>query len=174
MQRRVETRLAAAALMVVLAASAGCGGGGGGGDGGANPTPARTSTPVPTATATPAPAATASVAFDVGASVPLTGLQFTATYPVAKGSFSGSADGVQCTTAAAGVLTKNDRDDGALVLSLASATALPLPTAVRCVFDLTAGQHLGVRDIGIAAHQATDADGVTTDPGALTVGVRVE
>ena len=138
------SRVMIALTIFALALGQGCGSGGGGGDGdsnpeptntppGATPTPAATPTPVPTST--PGPRATASVAFDVTVRSPLQAFQFHAAYPTEKGSFIGAADQVDCRTATGEVFTKNDRDDGTLVLSVAAASNLTFPITITCTLD---------------------------------------
>ena len=172
MKFRMRSGLLAAMMVAALALSAGCGDNDNdGGGNGASPTPVRTPTPV--ITATPSSGTTASVAFNVTASVTLSGFQFTATYPSAKGSFTGSADGVSCTTTSVGLFTKNDQDNGNLVLSVANASALTLPVSINCTFDVVTGQNLAAGDIGITNREVVNEDGGQGDPNALTVNVSV-
>jgi hypothetical protein len=133
-------------------------------------TPAETNTPggsTPAATATPT-GTTASVVFTVTTSAAL-GFQFTATYPTGKGSFVGSANGVNCTTASGGIFTKNDQDDGNLILSVANTSPFTFPIFIVCKFDVAGGQNLQAEDLGITAKEVTDVNGAVGDPDALTV-----
>jgi hypothetical protein len=121
------------------------------------------------ATATPSGGgAQRSVSFAVSASTGVQGFQFTATYPTAKGGFTGSADSVSCTTAASGTFTKNDQDNGNLILSVASTSDLTLPITITCTFDETSGQTLAAGDLGITNKQVT-VGGTAGDPNVLTV-----
>lgn len=104
------------------------------------PTTGATATGGVTATATPAPGATQNVTFDFTATEGIQGFQVNVTYPTAKGSFTGSGSGVGCTLTGGGgaIFTKNDKDDGNLVLSVAAAENLTFPISIACTFDATA------------------------------------
>ena len=155
------SRVMIALTILALALGQGCGS-----DGGGN------SNPEPTATPTPEPRGTASVAFDVTVGASLQAFQFRAAYPTEKGSFSGAADQVDCRTAAGQVFTKNDGDDGTLILSVASAADLTFPITITCSFDGPAGRALAAGDIGVTVDEVT-ADGMPGDASALRVAVHV-
>jgi hypothetical protein len=108
---------------------------------GATATPAGPTATVagPTATATPSGTVqTQTVDFNFTATAGIQGFQVNVTYPTAKGSFTGSGSGVACTaTGGGGILTKNDKDDGNLVLSEAGTDNLTFPVDINCTFDAT-------------------------------------
>lgn len=168
------------------------------GPGARTPTPSRTSTPVggtpvdatatepeltpggtptgdtPTATATPVGGGTtAKVTFDITTGNALFGFQFTVTYPTGKGGFAGSANHVTCSTPSREIFTKNDQDDGKLILSLANTLVLAFPVRIDCRFDLVGGQGLTPADVGITATEVTDETGEVGDPATLVVAVGV-
>ncbi len=88
----------------------------------------------------PPPATTpVAVHFMLQATAALEGFQLGVTYPLAKGGFRGSADGVACTSNGGGFFVANDRDDGTLVLLQANVTALTFPIEIVCLFDQSAG-----------------------------------
>lgn len=186
MKGRVGSRIALTVIVVALSIGAGCGGGGGGGGQNGNDNQSGETTPTPTvtaishstttpqhtatperATATPT-STTANVVFTVTTSAAL-GFQFTATYPTGKGSFVGSANGVNCTTASGGIFTKNDQDDGNLILSVANTSPVTFPIFIVCKFDVASGQNLQDEDLGITTKDVTDVNGAVGDPNALTV-----
>jgi hypothetical protein len=169
-----------AAVVIAFAFGAGCGGSDNNdnNDNSGGPVPTRTATPVrtatpaapvPTPTATPGASTTRTVTFGVTASTALDGFQFTATYPTAKGSFTGTADSVNCTTAAGGIFTKNDQDNGNLVLSVANTSNLTFPITITCTFDQLAGQTLAAGDLGTTGKSATASGGGAGDPNSFTV-----
>ncbi|MBI3767275.1 MAG: hypothetical protein HY271_02150 [Deltaproteobacteria bacterium] len=179
MRSRVTFHVLALGVVVAFAFGAGCGGNDNN-DNGGGPVATRTATPVRTATpaapaptATPGPGATRTVAFAVTATAALDGFQFTATYPTAKGSFTGSADSVSCTTTAGGIFTKNDQDNGNLILSVANTSDLTFPITITCTFDQVAGQTLAVGDLGSTSKAATASGGGTGDPNSFTVTASV-
>lgn len=156
--------------LTVLLALGGCGGGGGGGgNDGAKPT--ATPAPAPTVTATPAGIPVA-VTFTVNATAALEAVQLSAFYPAAKGSFVGSGDQVVCGTPANGTFTQNDRDDGTLILSVASATPLTFPFEIHCAFAVTPGAQLASSDIGLMVTEVT-RDGAVGDPATAVVTAAV-
>lgn len=183
MRIRVRSGILVSAMMAVLALGAGCGDNGSSGsndNGGAQPT--RTTTPgAPTVTPTvaPTPAATATagetedrnVNLDFAATAALLGFQVGVAYPTAKGSFKGSADQVQCTTTASGVFTKNDQDNGTMILSLASATDLSFPLTIACVFEEAAGEDIAAGDRTITVQEVTASNGTVGDPTTLQPSV---
>jgi len=161
MRHFLKSGLTIGMLVAALAMTGGCGendNSNGNDNGGTRPTrtptPAsRTATPVgptatvagPTATVagpttTPTPTnngGTQTVDFNFTATQGIQGFQVNVTYPTAKGSFTGSGSSVGCTTTASGIFTKNDKDDGNLVLSVASTDNLTFPVAISCTFDAT-------------------------------------
>jgi len=166
MRRRLGRRAAVALAMLFTMAA--CGGGGGGGDG-----PDATATPVLTPTPAATPAGTpVVVAFTITATTPLQGVQLTAFYPTAKGGFAGSGDQVICGTPANGTFTQNDRDDGTLILSVATADALIVPFQVRCTFSAIANAQLTAADIGVMVDEVTSG-GIAVDPASASVTVTI-
>jgi len=133
--------------------------------------------PNPTPIATPSGTqGSATVVFHVSATATVLGFQFSIP-PTAKGRFSGSAALVQCTTPSRELFTKNGKDDGTLILSLAFPTALALPATISCTFDVAAGQQLLATDVTISDTEVTvlsnDQKGVVGDPSMLVVDVSV-
>ncbi len=134
------------------------------------------SNPVPTAT--PAGAqGSATVTFTMSANAgTVLGFQFSVP-PTAKGRFSGSAALVHCSTPSRELFTKNGKDDGTLILSLAFPTPLALPATIICTFDVTAGQQLLATDVTISDKEVTilsnDQKGVVGDPSMLVVDISV-
>ena len=55
------------------------------------------------------------------------GFQLGVTYPLAKGGFRGSADGVACTSNGGGFVVANDRDDGTLVAPASERHRVDVP-----------------------------------------------
>lgn len=144
----------------------------------ATPTTDGATPPNPTPSATPAGSATsATVVLHVSASAVVLGFQFSAIYPTAKGSFSGSAASVHCTTPSRELFTKNGKNDGTLILSLAWPTAVALPATITCTFDVAAGQQLLATDVAIGDKEVTvltnDQKGAVGDPSTLVVDVDV-
>ena len=81
-----------------------------------------------------APVATVTFAFN--ASAPLQAFQVRVSYPIAKGTFVGSAGNVSCTSDGGGIFTKNENDaNGTLVLSTADTSNLTFPITIRCGFS---------------------------------------
>jgi hypothetical protein len=179
MRSRIGFPILVALFVAVFGLGAGCGDNDNpdndNDNGGANATrtatPARTATPGPTAT--PAQATTVNVSFNVTATSELDGFQFTATYPTGKGSFTGSMDGVSCTTAAGGIFTKNDQDNGNLILSVANTSGVTFPVTITCTFDQSAGQTLAAGDLGITNKQASARGGGVGDPNSFSVAPSV-
>ena len=133
--------------------------------------------PNPTPIATPSGTqGSATVVFHVSATATVLGFQFSVP-PTAKGRFSGSAALVQCTTPSRELFTKNGKDDGTLILSLAFPTALALPATISCTFDVAAGQQLLATDVTISDTEVTvlsnDQKGVVGDPSMLVVDISV-
>jgi hypothetical protein len=118
----------------------------------------------------------ATVVFHVSATATVLGFQFSVP-PTAKGRFSGSAALVHCSTPSRELFTKNGKDDGTLILSLAFPTALALPATITCTFDVAAGQQLLATDVTIGDKEVTvlsnDQKGVVGDPSTLVVDVSV-
>jgi len=204
---RGSVSIAVVIALGVGAGCGGGGGGGNdnGGVAGTTPTPARTFVPAtqtivgatPTAhTSTvptpvgdgvtppnPTPIATpsgtqgsATVVFHVSATATVLGFQFSVP-PTAKGRFSGSAALVHCSTPSRELFTKNGKDDGTLILSLAFPTPLALPATISCTFDVAAGQQLLATDVTISDKEVTvlsnDQKGVVGDPSMLVVDISV-
>ena len=186
MRYTLKSGLTIGMLVVALAMFGGCGDNDNSGEndnrGGpvrtATPAPQRTSTPAG-ATATPAPgptstpgAATQNVSFAFAAANAMQAFQVTATYPTAKGSFTGSAENVSCqVNGGGGIFTKNDNDaTGKLTLSVANTSDLTFPVTVTCTFDATST--ITASDISVAVDEVTqnNAPGTKTD---LTVNVTV-
>jgi len=135
-------------------------------------------TPVGHPTVTPSGAQThATVTFEISASATVLGFQIAVAYPTAKGRFTGSAGSVQCSTPSRERFTKNHKDDGTLILSLAFPTALAFPVTISCSFDDAVGATLDSGDFTIAAKEVTtlsnDDTGVVGDPDTLTIAVGV-
>jgi hypothetical protein len=175
MRHSLKSGLTIGMLVAALAMTGGCGSNdnSNGNDNGApratrTPTPAsRTSTPAgatstpagatatvagPTATATPT-GGQQTVDFNFTATQGIQGFQVNVTYPTAKGSFTGSGSSVGCTTTASGIFTKNDKDDGNLVLSVASTDNLTFPIAITCTFDATS--EISGSDIALTVTEVT-------------------
>ena len=188
MMRTLKSGLTIGMLVAALAMTGGCGdndNSGNGNDNGA-PRPTRTATPVvgrtatPVApTATPAPEATSTptgtttqtVDFDFTAATGLQAFQVRAAYPTASGSFTGSAENVNCAiTGGGGIFTKNDNDQGALTLSVANTANLTFPVNIECTFDATSS--ITASDIVVTVQEVTEnnAPGNVAD---LTVVVTV-
>jgi len=134
-----------------------------------NPIATRTATPGPVVTPTTAgpTASTAPTATPGGGTTTQTvGFNFTAAngiqafqvriaYPTAKGSFTGSAENVECTiTGGGGIFTKNDNDSaGTLTLSVANTANLTFPVDVSCPFDATSA--ITTSDLTITVQEVT-------------------
>src|SRR5437588_327632 len=75
------------------------------------------------------------------------------------------------------LFTKNGKDDGTLILSLAFPTPLALPATISCTFDVAAGQQLLATDVTIGDKEVTvlsnDQKGIVGDPSMLVVDVSV-
>jgi len=144
---------------------------------GATPTPVggatSTATPaVPVPTATPGAGTTTRVVTINGdSSAALQGFTIRVEYPTAKGSFAGSADGVECTSAVSNFVA-NDLDDGNLLLVAASTSGLTFPFDVTCNFDQVDGQNLAAGDLNLVVQSVTEG-GVSGDPADLTVSATV-
>jgi 3,4-dihydroxy-2-butanone 4-phosphate synthase len=114
---------------------------------------------------------TQTVDFDFTAANGIQAFQVRATYDVADGNFTGSAENVNCTvTGGGGIFTKNDNDTGALTLSVANTSNLTFPVNVECTFDATSG--ITAADITVTVQEVTqnNAPGNAAD---LTVAVTV-
>jgi hypothetical protein len=174
---RLGSSLQVAALAAVLALSAGCG------DNdneviniGVTPTvtpgggPTRTATPGanPTPTATPGGGgATRVVTLTAESSAALQGFTIRVEYPTAKGSFTGSADSVECDSTVPG-FTPNDLDNGTMLLVAGSPSALSFPVTITCNFDEAAGQSLASGDLNLVVQSVTEG-GAAGDPADLSV-----
>ena len=134
-------------------------------------------TPISTRTATPGPVVTPTTAGPTASTAPTAtpgggtttqtvGFNFTAAngiqafqvriaYPTAKGSFTGSAENVECTiTGGGGIFTKNDNDSaGTLTLSVANTANLTFPVDVSCTFDATSA--ITTSDLTITVQEVT-------------------
>ena len=133
-----------------------------------------TATPVATPTPSGGVSGNATVRFDITSSTALFGFQFTVTYPVDKGGFAGSASTVQCSVVAVNdVFTKNDEDDGRLILSVANIRTLTFPMTINCKFTVAGGATLASPDVGVTEKEVTDETGEIGDPDALTVAIGV-
>ncbi len=163
MKHTVKSGLTIGMLVAALAFTSGCGDNDNSGDDNDNggPGPIRTSTPGPirtstpgatvpnatatpttagpTATATPSGAQTQAVTINFTATEGIQGFQVTVAYPTAKGSFQGAGSAVTCAITGGGsaFFTKNDKDDGDLVLSVAGAENLTFPVDIVCPFEAT-------------------------------------
>jgi hypothetical protein len=172
MKARVTTQIVAAMAVALMVAAVGCGDNvndNNSNDNGGGPRPTRTQTPTVNRTATPGAVATATpgtvatstpngtttqhVTFTANSSAQIQGFDLRVTYPTAKGSFHGSADAVDCTSAAPG-FTKNDKDDGNLTLLSASASNITFPITITCTFDATSA--ITASDIGVTVHEVTE------------------
>jgi hypothetical protein len=117
-------------------------------------TPGGGVSPTPQVTAT-AGAQTRNVTFTANSSASILGFDLRVAYPTAKGSFTGSADAVACSTTAGGVLTKNDQDNGTLILSVANSSNLTFPITINCTFDDTSGGTLAAGDLTATVREVT-------------------
>ena len=192
MMRTFKSGLTIGMLVAALSMTGGCGdndNSGNGNDNGGGARPTRTATPVAgktstpvAATATPTPVATSTpgggtttqtVDFDFTAANPVQAFQVRAAYPTASGSFTGSAESVNCTiTGGGGIFTKNDNDAaGTLTLSVANTSNLTFPIKVECPFEATSP--ITASDITVTVQEVTqnNAPGNTAD---LTVAVSVQ
>ena len=115
------------------------------------------SAPKPSSALAPPPATTpVAVHFTLQATAALEGFRLGVTYPLAKGGFRGSADGVACTSNGGGFFVANDRDDGTLVLLQANVTALTFPIEIVCLFDQSAGAALEETDVGVTVQEVVE------------------
>jgi hypothetical protein len=140
-------------------------------------------TPIPTPTATPgntAPTATATpvgggntrvVTITANSSAALQGFTIRVEYATTTGGFVGSADSVECTSAAPG-FTPNDQDNGTMLLVAGSASALAFPIDFTCNFEELSGQTLSAGDINIVVQSVTEG-GAAGDTADLVVSVGV-
>lgn len=140
---------------------------------------ARTALGLPSVAASPGGGASPRVAlvpvtvhFTFTASAELQGLDVDVAYPLAKGGFAGSADGVVCTSSGDGIFVANDRDDGTMALLQASATALSFPFEITCEFDQAAGETLVAADLGVTVDEVVE-NGSAGDPSHLQVAIQV-
>jgi len=115
---------------------------------------------------------TVDVAFHLEAATALDGYQIEVAYPLAKGGFAGSADGVECTAPGGAIFIANDRDDGSLVLIEAWIVPLTFPRVVTCRFVQAAGSTLESTDLGVTVVEVVE-NGATGDPADLTVAASV-
>ena len=170
MKARVTTQIVAAMAVALMMVTAGCGDNVNDNNSNDNtvrptrtqtPTVNRTATPGAGPTATPGTVATSTptngtpqtVTFTASSSAQIQGFDLRVTYPTAKGSFRGSADAVDCTSAAPG-FTKNDKDDGNLTLISASASNITFPVTITCTFDATTA--ITASDIGVTVREVTE------------------
>jgi hypothetical protein len=113
------------------------------------------------------------VTFTVNASAPIDALQLQVTYPTAKGSFTGSADGVACSTTASGAqFFANDLDDGTLILIVGSAFDLTFPFDIQCAFEQVGDSRLVAADLAVSVVETIN-DGQIADPATLTIDVAI-
>jgi hypothetical protein len=116
-----------------------------------------------------APVATVTFAFN--ASAPLQAFQVRVSYPIAKGTFVGSAGDVSCTSDGGGIFVKNENDaNGTLVLSTADAGNLTFPITIRCGFSAV-GTVAG-SDFTVVVEEVTQ-NNTPGDVSILSVGVGV-
>ena len=106
------------------------------------------------------------------ATAELQGFDVDVAYPLAKGGFAGSADGVACVSNGDGFFVPNDRDDGTMALLQASATALTFPFEITCQFDQAGGAPLAAADLGVTVDEVVE-NGATGDPSHLQVSIQV-
>ncbi len=116
-----------------------------------------------------------SVLFSLTADRPLAGVQIDVFYPIAKGSFAGSADSADCKPRGAphAIFVVNDRDDGRMTFIIADATALPFPIEVVCIFDANPGATLTAADLDVVVVEVTTEQGAVGDPNDLDVDTSV-
>jgi hypothetical protein len=177
MKHTLKSGLTMGMLVTALALTGGCGdndNSGNGNDNGNTPVVTRTATPAPviptatpqapvatvtavaepTVTPTPTGTTTQQVSFDFTANEALQGFQVNVTYPIANGSFQGSGAGVTCSLTGGGnaLFTKNDKDDGNLVLSVAGAENLTFPVNISCTFE---GSEVMGSDIALTVTEVT-------------------
>ena len=179
MKHTLKSGVTIGMLVAALALTGGCGDNDNSGnvnDNGARPTrtatpgPQRTSTPAagptatqvanPTATSTPTGGTTTqNVSFDFTAANGIQAFQVRVAYPTAKGSFTGSAENVNCNvTGGGGIFTKNDNDAaGTLTLSVANTSNLTFPVNVACTFDATSA--ITQSDLTVTVQEVTQNNG---------------
>ncbi len=188
MMRTLKSGLTIGLMVAALAMTAGCGDNDNNNENGndnGTPNPTRTSTPgvgptftpgapttAPTVAPTPGPGATQTVDFDFTAAAAVQGFQIRVAYPTAKGSFTGSADGVACTqTGGGGIFTKNDNDAaGTLTLSVANTSDLTFPVNIECTFDATSA--IATSDLTITVQEVTQ-NNAPGDIADLTVAATI-
>jgi hypothetical protein len=112
------------------------------------------------------------VTFTVTANASVQGFTLNTTYPTGKGGFSGSADGVGCTSNA-GNFVANDLDNGSLLFVVGSATNLTFPIEITCAFDENEGQDVVAGDIGVDVQSVTQ-NGSAGNTAAVSVGVTIQ
>jgi hypothetical protein len=117
-------------------------------------------------------AGTITVRFHLEATTAIQGLHLEIGYPVAKGGFVGSADGVACFSSGSGFFIPNDRDDGTMALLQANAVALTFPFDIRCRFEQATGATLTAADLDITIKEVTE-DGAVGDPSHLIATVEL-
>ncbi len=113
------------------------------------------------------------VRFHLETAVAFEGFHLEVSYPLAKGGFVGSADGVACSTNGGGFFIANDRDDGTMALIEASAFALSFPIDITCLFEEAPGESLAAADLGITIVEVVEG-GAPGDPAELLVTVGLE
>lgn len=112
------------------------------------------------------------VHFVFSATAELQGLDVDVAYPLGKGGFTGSADGVVCSSTGDGIFVANDRDDGTMALLEASAFALTFPFEITCQFEQLAGETLVASDLGVTVDEVVE-NGAPGDAAHLQVAIRV-
>ncbi len=177
MTRTLSSGLTIGMLVAALAMTGGCGendNSGNNNSGGpiatrtATPGPQQTPTTVaptateaanPTTTATPGGTTTTqNVGFNFTAANGIQAFQVRIAYPTANGSFTGSDENVNCTTASGGIFTKNDNDSaGTLTLSVANTSNLTFPVDVACTFDATTP--ITSSDLTVTVQEVTQNNG---------------
>ncbi len=191
--RPVEAKLVLVMITVVAVLVSGCGDGAdnesNGNDNG-GPVPIRTATPAPIRTATPASNVTPTGFAPSGTPTPggalqqfvnidftttegVQGFQVQVSYPIEKGSFAGSGSAVACSITGGGAafFTKNDKDDGDLVLSVAGAENLIFPVEIACQFDATSP--ITSSDIAVTVDEVTQ-NNASGDTRVLTATASVD
>jgi hypothetical protein len=112
------------------------------------------------------------VHFTFDATAALQGYQVEVTYPLAKGGFAGSADGVACTANGDVIFVANDRDDGTLVLLEADVSPLAFPRDVRCTFAQAPGETLASGDLAVTVVEVVEAN-APGDPADLLAQITI-
>ncbi len=113
----------------------------------------------------------ATVAFALGVSAPVQGVQLRVSYAPAQGTFVDTGADVSCTSDGGGIFTKNENDAaGTLFLSIADTGNLTFPITIRCGFSAIGTIAAG--DFTVLVEEVTQNNAVG-DPSVLTVGVGV-